>query len=457
MAEVELEELPGPLDEERRVGVSDGPVALEREPGGDADHQLLADADVEVARMVAEASRPRSARSRRRPARSRRAPRGRPRRTARAWSSSRLHLRDDAARACRIRIGVSAASSASWSRPSTRCATQPSSMKRRSMPPGQPCSEESLSTTIAVRDASPTRPAYCTASQFEPSSSSASPTRQKIRRPVSAAPTATPSPWPSEPLEISTPGREVAIRVVAERRVERAEAVERVHGNDPLRGEHGVERRRAVALREQEAVLFAEDAVVENPEDVEGRERAAVVLLVAGQPREQRRQVVVAECRRSSPCAHRRTSTKVQVKWRRELTIGELSERSGVSQSALRFYEREGLISARRTDGNQRRYASVTLRRVALVQAGKAAGHPARADPGRARRAARGQDADEARLGAALAQLAARARRAHRDARGDPRPADDVHRLRLPLAPHVRAAQPRGRGGFARRRRALSP
>ena len=60
----------------------------------------------------------------------------------------------------------------------------------------------------------------------------------------------------------------------------------------------------------------------------------------------------------------------------RELTIGELSERSGVSQSALRFYEREGLIAARRTDGNQRRYATVTLRRIALVQAGKAAGIP---------------------------------------------------------------------------------
>ena len=60
----------------------------------------------------------------------------------------------------------------------------------------------------------------------------------------------------------------------------------------------------------------------------------------------------------------------------RELTIGELSERSGVSQSALRFYERERLITARRTDGNQRRYPSVTLRRVALIQAGKAAGIP---------------------------------------------------------------------------------
>jgi MerR family transcriptional regulator, redox-sensitive transcriptional activator SoxR len=59
-----------------------------------------------------------------------------------------------------------------------------------------------------------------------------------------------------------------------------------------------------------------------------------------------------------------------------ELTIGELSARSGVSQSALRFYERQGLISARRTDGNQRRFPGVTLRRVALVQAGKAAGIP---------------------------------------------------------------------------------
>ena len=58
------------------------------------------------------------------------------------------------------------------------------------------------------------------------------------------------------------------------------------------------------------------------------------------------------------------------------MTIGELSARSGVSASALRFYERQGLIAAQRTSGNQRRYPGVTLRRVALVQAGKAAGIP---------------------------------------------------------------------------------
>lgn len=38
-----------------------------------------------------------------------------------------------------------------------------------------------------------------------------------------------------------------------------------------------------------------------------------------------------------------------------ELSIGQLSSRSGVAPSALHFYEAEGLISARRTPGNQRR------------------------------------------------------------------------------------------------------
>jgi MerR family redox-sensitive transcriptional activator SoxR len=59
-----------------------------------------------------------------------------------------------------------------------------------------------------------------------------------------------------------------------------------------------------------------------------------------------------------------------------ELTIGEVAARSGVATSALRFYEAEGLISSWRTDGNQRRYERATLRRIALIQAGRAAGIP---------------------------------------------------------------------------------
>jgi MerR family redox-sensitive transcriptional activator SoxR len=50
------------------------------------------------------------------------------------------------------------------------------------------------------------------------------------------------------------------------------------------------------------------------------------------------------------------------------LTIGELSARTGVAPSALRFYESQGLIHARRTSGGQRRYHRETLRRVAFLR-----------------------------------------------------------------------------------------
>ena len=59
-----------------------------------------------------------------------------------------------------------------------------------------------------------------------------------------------------------------------------------------------------------------------------------------------------------------------------ELTIGEVASRSGVAPSALRFYEEEGLLVSRRTTGNQRRYERAVLRRIALIQAGRAAGIP---------------------------------------------------------------------------------
>ncbi|WP_235831329.1 redox-sensitive transcriptional activator SoxR [Gordonia zhaorongruii] len=59
-----------------------------------------------------------------------------------------------------------------------------------------------------------------------------------------------------------------------------------------------------------------------------------------------------------------------------ELTVGELSARSGVAVSALHFYEREGLIDARRTSGNQRRYRRDALRRVALIRIAQRVGIP---------------------------------------------------------------------------------
>ena len=49
------------------------------------------------------------------------------------------------------------------------------------------------------------------------------------------------------------------------------------------------------------------------------------------------------------------------------LTIGEVSRRSGVASSALRFYEDQGLISSERREGGQRRYQRHVLRRIAFI------------------------------------------------------------------------------------------
>ncbi|MFG2619835.1 redox-sensitive transcriptional activator SoxR [Streptomyces sp. NPDC048507] len=59
-----------------------------------------------------------------------------------------------------------------------------------------------------------------------------------------------------------------------------------------------------------------------------------------------------------------------------ELTVGQLSARSGAAVSALHFYEAKGLISSRRTSGNQRRYTREALRRVAFVRAAQRVGIP---------------------------------------------------------------------------------
>lgn len=58
----------------------------------------------------------------------------------------------------------------------------------------------------------------------------------------------------------------------------------------------------------------------------------------------------------------------------KNLTIGQLSERSGVAGSALRFYETKGLIYSTRTSGNQRRYHASMLRRIALIQVAQTVG-----------------------------------------------------------------------------------
>jgi MerR family transcriptional regulator, redox-sensitive transcriptional activator SoxR len=49
------------------------------------------------------------------------------------------------------------------------------------------------------------------------------------------------------------------------------------------------------------------------------------------------------------------------------LTIAEVSRRSGVAASALRFYEERGLISSERAVSAHRRYRRPVLRRIAFI------------------------------------------------------------------------------------------
>lgn len=49
------------------------------------------------------------------------------------------------------------------------------------------------------------------------------------------------------------------------------------------------------------------------------------------------------------------------------LTISEISRRSGIASSALRFYEERGLIEAERAGSGHRRYPRSVLRRIAFI------------------------------------------------------------------------------------------
>lgn len=49
------------------------------------------------------------------------------------------------------------------------------------------------------------------------------------------------------------------------------------------------------------------------------------------------------------------------------LTIGEMARRAGVATSAVRYYERRGLLAADARQSGQRRYRETTLRRLVFI------------------------------------------------------------------------------------------
>lgn len=49
------------------------------------------------------------------------------------------------------------------------------------------------------------------------------------------------------------------------------------------------------------------------------------------------------------------------------LTIGDLARRTGLSPSAIRFYEERGLVQSLRSPGNQRRFLRGDIRRLSFI------------------------------------------------------------------------------------------
>jgi len=55
-------------------------------------------------------------------------------------------------------------------------------------------------------------------------------------------------------------------------------------------------------------------------------------------------------------------------------SVGQIARRSGVSIATLHFYDSEGLIFSWRNEGNQRRFDSSTLRRIAVIKSSQRLG-----------------------------------------------------------------------------------
>ena len=60
----------------------------------------------------------------------------------------------------------------------------------------------------------------------------------------------------------------------------------------------------------------------------------------------------------------------------KEISIGELSRRTGLAPSAIRYYEDEGLVHPERTAAGQRRFLRSDIRRLSFVMIAQQMGFP---------------------------------------------------------------------------------
>ncbi len=132
------------------------------------------------------------------------------------------------------------------------------------------------------------------------------------------------------------------------------------------------------------------------------------------------------------------------------LTIGEVARRSGFPQSALRYYEREGLVRTTRTSGGQRRYERSVLRRLAFIRAARTVGVGLDEVRDGLDQLPDGPHPEPGRLDPAVPVVARPAGRADRGAGGAARRPGLLHRVRLPVAAALPAVQRRRPDGGRR-------
>lgn len=137
------------------------------------------------------------------------------------------------------------------------------------------------------------------------------------------------------------------------------------------------------------------------------------------------------------------------------LSIGEVSRRSGVASSALRFYEDRGLIGSERAGSGHRRYPRPVLRRIAFIVFAQRIGLTLDEIGLELAKLPSGQ-VPSRRDWSRLSRTLDRANRAadHR-APATPARSDRVHRLRLSVTRPLCAGQSRRSSRRARSRPAL--
>ena len=128
------------------------------------------------------------------------------------------------------------------------------------------------------------------------------------------------------------------------------------------------------------------------------------------------------------------------------LTIGDLARRTGLSVSAIRFYEEKGLLQSFRTGGGQRRFLRSDIRRLSFALIAQQLGLSIEKIGSELAKLAAGTHADPGGLAPDQRRVQAGARRSHRGAGADARPARRLYRLRLPVVTKMRALQSRRPG-----------